>query len=471
VPGNYDAFFAERESCCRCEWPAEGARLTGFVTRVRSMPLVITAAVVIACTAAIVPVMRTQLGPSISFMPALITAVAIFDVMSVYLLLGEFRDRGDRRSLAMASAYVWSLTVMAAYALAFPGAVSSDPPLALTASFAPYLYVTWHCGFPVLLGLAWAPWPARLTKPVDPARRVLIAAWCVVATVAFGVALVASYCLLLAGRMPALIDGVDTSRMTPVGAPATLPLVILALLAATYGTRARSGPERWTSIAVLACACDLVLTYAAQTRFSLGWYAGRSLTLLAAGIVLFAMFAEFRKVKRQAERDALLDALTHLVNRRGASDQLERMMARARQGGAPMSVLCLDLDWFKSINDTYGHAIGDAVLVEVGRVLNATTRVGDVAARLGGEEFLVILHDTDSDNALEAGERFREKIAQLAVPGVLRPITASVGVATLHGQDLSASDLLCRADSALYAAKSDGRNCVRSDHLVAAVAS
>ena len=445
--------------------------MTGIVTRVRRRPLVITAALLIGCTAAIVPVTRTQLDPSISFMPALITAVAIFDVMSVYLLLGEFRDRGDLRSVAMASAYVWSLTVMAAYALAFPGAVFRDPPLALTASTAPYLYITWHGGFPVLLGLAWAPWPARLTKAVGPARRVLVAAWCTVATAASGAALVACYVLLLAGRMPALIDGIDTSRMTAIGAPVTLPPVILALLAATYGTRARSGPERWTSIAVLACACDLVLVYAARTRFSLGWYAGRSLTLVAAGIVLLAMFAEFRKVKRQAERDALLDALTHLVNRRGAYDQLERMMAQARHSGTSVSVLCLDLDWFKTINDTYGHAAGDAVLVEVGRVLNATTRGGDVAARLGGEEFLVILHDTDSASALEAGERLREKIAHLAVPGVLRPITASVGVATLHPHDLSASDLLRRADGALYAAKSDGRDRVKGDHPVAAVAS
>ena len=84
--------------------------------------------------------------------------MACFDIMSVWLLAGEYLDTGDRRLLGMALAYLWSLLLMGGYALAFPGVVSQHPPLAVTASVAPYLYLGWHVGFPVLLGAAWGPW-------------------------------------------------------------------------------------------------------------------------------------------------------------------------------------------------------------------------------------------------------------------------------------------------------------------------
>ena len=91
-------------------------------------------------TLVLLPFGDTQLGPTVSFLPATLAVVAGFDVMSVYLLVGEFRDRGDRRVLVMASAYAWSLVTMLGYGLAFPGVVSTHPPLALTASMAAWLF-------------------------------------------------------------------------------------------------------------------------------------------------------------------------------------------------------------------------------------------------------------------------------------------------------------------------------------------
>ena len=112
-------------------------------------------------TALLLPVGATRLEATTSFVPALISVVSCFDLLSVYLLVGAYRDRGELRHLVMALAYAWSLVTMTGYALAFPGAVSPDPPLASSPSTAPYLYLLWHCGFPVVVGLAWAPWPRR----------------------------------------------------------------------------------------------------------------------------------------------------------------------------------------------------------------------------------------------------------------------------------------------------------------------
>jgi len=427
-------------------------------------PVLVTAVIVAAFCTAVLPFVHVQISAASSFMPALIAAVTVFDVMSVYLLVGDFRDTGELRTLVTAVAYTWSLAMMLGYALAFPGAVRADPPLAFTSSMAPYLYLTWHCGFPVLLGLAWAPWPSRLTRRADHGIRARLAIGATAGAVGLGILLVTLFSVF-ADQLPVLIDGLDTSRMTSLTAPIVLPLVAVALVAAVTGTWHRAGAERWVPVAVLACACDLVLTYAARKRFSLGWYSGRSLTLVATGVVLVAMLASFRRLKAQADRDALIDPLTHLSNRRGALAALELMVLQARRSGTPMGVITLDLDWFKKINDQAGHDAGDRVLVDVSLVLATLSRGGDIAARMGGEEFLVILHDTDAEGVLVAAERLRDLIAAVAVPGHRIGVTASFGATVLDPEDADLAAVLRRADDALYDAKRHGRNRVESRFL------
>jgi diguanylate cyclase (GGDEF)-like protein len=427
-------------------------------------PVFVTAVVVVGFSTAMVPVMHDQLIASPSFIPVLIGAVTVFDLMSVYLLAGDFRDRGDLRILVTTLAYAWSLTMMLGYALAFPDAVRADPPLAFTPSTAAYLYLTWHCGFPVLLGLAWAPWPTRFNRVVPTRIRLRLAVALTAGFAALGVGIVVLFGIF-ADTLPVLIDGFDTSRMTSLTAPYVLPVVLVAFACTVSGTWSRTGAERWVPVAALACICDLGLTYAARSRFSAGWYAGRSLTVVATGVVLIAMLASFRRLKAQADRDALLDPLTHLSNRRGALAALELMILQARRTGNPLAVITLDLDWFKAVNDQAGHEAGDRVLVEVGQVLTSCSRGGDVAARLGGEEFLVILHDTDGAAVLVAAERLRSLISAVVVPRVSATVTASVGATVLEPGDLNPAAVLRRADAALYDAKRNGRNRVESRFL------
>jgi diguanylate cyclase (GGDEF)-like protein len=424
----------------------------------------VTAVVVVGFSIAILPVMHVQLRSSTSFMPGLLGAVTVFDLMSVYLLVGDFRDRGELRTLVTSLAYVWSLMLVVGYALAFPSAVLADPPLAMTASSAPYLYLTWHCGFPVLLGLAWAPWPARVPRLATTRNRLRLAVVLTFASAAFGV-LVVALLSIFADQLPVLIEGLDTSRMTSLTAPMVLPLVLVAFVSTVKGTWHRTGAERWVPVAALACLCDLTLTYSARSRFSAGWYAGRSLTIVATGVVLIAMLSSFRRLAAQSERDALVDPLTHLLNRRGALAALGLMVLQARRAGIPLGVIALDLDWFKAVNDQAGHEAGDRVLVDVGQVLTSCARGADVVARLGGEEFLVILHNTDSEAVLVAAERLRGLISAVLVPHVRATVTASLGATVLEPADLDPADVLRRADRALYDAKHNGRNRVESRFL------
>ena len=129
------------------------------------------ATAVVAAACVVVPWMSQSAGPSTAFLPAVLALVACFDLLSVYLLVQHFRGEGEPRTLAMAAAYTWSLVVMLGYAGAFPGVAGESPPFASAPSVAPWLYVCWHTGFPLLLGLAWAPWPRSWTRRVEDAAR------------------------------------------------------------------------------------------------------------------------------------------------------------------------------------------------------------------------------------------------------------------------------------------------------------
>ena len=160
------------------------------------------------------------------------------------------------------------------------------------------------------------------------------------------------------------------------------------------------------------------------------------------------------------EVTALVDPLTELSRRHVLEDALRRESGRLRRTGGSLALVMIDLDHFKRINDTHGHGVGDQVLARVGRLLRASARNLDLPARFGGEEFAVLLYDTDLPGALSFCERFRSNLRELRVPvagGAAVEVTASMGVAV--GSDLADPDALVEvADRALYQAKSEGRD-------------
>ncbi|MBI4577289.1 MAG: GGDEF domain-containing protein [Planctomycetes bacterium] len=155
-------------------------------------------------------------------------------------------------------------------------------------------------------------------------------------------------------------------------------------------------------------------------------------------------------------RSAHTDGLTGLYNRRYFDEILHREVQRCRRYGQPLSVLILDLDDFKQLNDACGHPAGDAALALVGRVLGETTRDVDVACRYGGEEFAVILPETAGSRAHRLDARVRARLAEVAA-GLPRPLSYSGGIASFPEDADGPDDLLARADTALYRAKADGK--------------
>jgi two-component system cell cycle response regulator len=160
---------------------------------------------------------------------------------------------------------------------------------------------------------------------------------------------------------------------------------------------------------------------------------------------------------------AVTDHLTGLYNRRYALAHLQRMADSARASARPFAVMVADVDRFKAVNDTFGHATGDAVLAEIAARLRDNLRPGDMVARLGGEEFLIAMPDTGDVSAATAADRLRRIVSASDIPVPGRPggltATISIGVSVAQpGVDTTLPDLIDRADQALLAAKADGRN-------------
>jgi len=161
----------------------------------------------------------------------------------------------------------------------------------------------------------------------------------------------------------------------------------------------------------------------------------------------------------EIERLATRDSLTGLANRRLFDESLRREAARSQRLGSPLSLLVLDVDHFKQVNDSYGHQTGDDVLCEVADALVANTKNFDVAARYGGDEFVVLLPGCSREDAIGVAQRVRNEIAREVGEA---PVTISGGIATMPDNAADAERLMAAADAALYEAKRTGRDRVAS---------
>lgn len=168
---------------------------------------------------------------------------------------------------------------------------------------------------------------------------------------------------------------------------------------------------------------------------------------------------QLKELNKVLQRASLTDALTGISNRRAMLERLQAESNRSARSGKTFSLMMIDLDHFKRINDEYGHEAGDQVLKEVARIFRENVRSFDLCARWGGEEFLVLLADTSSENAVTAAEKLRSLVEDVAVAyaGHLIGITFSAGLAT-HEPETAIAETLREADRALYCAKQAGRN-------------
>lgn len=187
-------------------------------------------------------------------------------------------------------------------------------------------------------------------------------------------------------------------------------------------------------------------------------------------LVIFALFGfilgdkedRLERSNRALEDLAITDGLTGLRNRRYFQARLDEEQAERRRTGVPLALAIIDLDYFKRVNDQHGHVAGDDVLVNVARAISSVTRQGETEARVGGEEFAILLPGSDADAGRDAAERVRSAIAAAETRlrgGTVLRITASAGVAsTAEMPDATSAELYSAADRALYDAKAAGRN-------------
>ncbi|HLV23013.1 MAG TPA: GGDEF domain-containing protein [Polyangiaceae bacterium] len=166
------------------------------------------------------------------------------------------------------------------------------------------------------------------------------------------------------------------------------------------------------------------------------------------------------KYHEEIYRMTIVDGLTQIHNKRYLYEALERELIRARRHDRDMSLLMFDIDYFKRINDQFGHLAGDFVLRELARIVQERIRRDEVFARYGGEEFVILLPETSLDGAQALAENLRARVAEhpFTFQGERIPVTISVGGALLLGEDKTATDLIQRADAKLYEAKRGGRN-------------
>ena len=177
-------------------------------------------------------------------------------------------------------------------------------------------------------------------------------------------------------------------------------------------------------------------------------------------LVVLLWLKKLRALNRKLEKLSITDRLTGLYNRLKLDEALESEVARAPRSGQTFSVILIDIDHFKQVNDQHGHQTGDQLLTAIAEILRAGTRATDFVGRWGGEEFLIVCPHTDAAGATRLAENLRQTIQDYRFPVVAQK-TASFGVASFRPDD-TVKEIVARADTALYAAKDAGRNKVEA---------
>ncbi|MDA8390046.1 MAG: sensor domain-containing diguanylate cyclase [Gammaproteobacteria bacterium] len=392
--------------------------------------------------------------------------IALADVLTGYLLWVQARVIQAYGLALLGGVYVGTSLLVAGNALLFHRTGANG---------AAWLWICWHVYFTggvIAYVLAGPPRDRAAHTGLARTRRAFAAA-IAVAVVAFA--------LVGTGVSPAVMQGATLAL--PAFGVTLLCLWTLAAVA-VLAVRQRAGTvlDLWLLVTMVGTLCDLGLVFAGHVRYDYGWYVARFLSLIAALIVLGALFYEMNRIYvrllRAQERMAhahvgllaantrlslLLDQdeLTEVLSRRGVLRMLQELLAGAAQTPA---VLMVDLDHFKVINDRLGHLGGDEVLRKVSRRIKAALRATDVVGRYGGDEFVVVLPTATAQDAWRVAEKIvrslREQPVRVGAGEVT--VTISIGLASAQPKD-SAEDLLRRADEALYRAKDRGR-----DHIAEA---
>jgi diguanylate cyclase (GGDEF)-like protein len=271
------------------------------------------------------------------------------------------------------------------------------------------------------------------------------------------------------------LRGIDRPRAGAIAISAGAAVLLIAALDYTTGTELRIYPLYYAPVALVAWRFGNVPALVASGFCALAWFVSNYVAAAAvpAGVWLFNLVVQLLsfsivgylvaslRVMVQAEKNASrTDALTSLLNARGFSEEAETVIRSCSRYGHPLTLAYIDLDNFKAVNDSGGHAAGDRVLQAAARLIRDCTRYGDIAARIGGDEFVLLLPETSEGSAHTVLERLRARAeATLRTPSTA--VTMSIGAAAYRIAPPDLDRLLKSADYAMYCTKHEGKNKVR----------
>lgn len=435
---------------------------------------------------ALAPFAKTPLPTVWAFIPCYESMLAICDLVTVLLLLGQAAASRSRNLLVLACGYFYTALMTLIHLLTFPGVFSASGLLGAGPQSTAWLYNFWHAGFPLFV-IVFALMPPSRSPAGEGALGVIRqfgrwAAACLL--LACALAALATYGHAL---LPAVIEGGGYTSAMPVLVGITWSLSLGALFT-LWSRHRRTVLDVWLMVVMLAWLIDIALSaFLNAARFDLGFYAGRVYGLLAASFVLMVLLVQngtlHVKLSRMAielQRLSGLDALTGIANRRTFDAMLEAEWRRAIRNRSPLSLLMIDIDFFKNYNDAYGHVQGDACLRQVAGILSGCTRrSGELCARYGGEEFAILLPLAGTEEAAVIAEEICAAVAAAGLPhaqsSAAAHVTVSIGSACLRaarsgvplevgewsavgGEQGSPGQLVELADRALYRTKAAGRN-------------
>lgn len=418
-------------------------------------------ALLLAIGGLIMPMAARPVSRLPAFMLAYGITMVVLNALLATLFLCKATASGQSRLNILAAAYAFVVLMMMPAIFSFPDAIVAGSIIGNRMS-AIYLWIVWHYGF----GLA-AIW--YLTRPATEHYRpgpILLGTLAVAAAAVLVVT-------LAAGHLPDIfVDGVAFG--SPVLKLVPVSLLALALAGFVLAVqRARTVEDIGLAVGLGATCLDIWLSFYGGPQYSAGWYAAKVFGLAASVAVLAALCLEITtlylnaaKANEVLRRLAERDGLTQLFNRRHFDEQLTVQWRRASRSGEAMSVIMIDIDWFKNYNDTYGHQVGDLCLRAVGLALvSVRPDRQDFVCRYGGEEFVMLLPAVDAAGTAAVAEAIRATVARLAVPHRSSPkgqVTVSVGAFTMAAEGSRPDLIMRRADECLYEAKARGRDQVVS---------
>lgn len=429
------------------------------------------------------PFLRMPLPAYPAFMAVYDAALFVVYLITAVLLYSHGNTLRSRGLMLLADGFLFVSALIVPHLLTFPGLFSPSGLLGAGLQTTAWLYQLWHGGFPLFV-LLYVRQAQRESPSIGPAAVRASLRRHIALTLAAALAVVLGV-LFQDDLLPPLMKDWNgyVRHMTLV----TLMPWLLNLLAlwVLWRKRRHAALDLWLIVTLITLVLEVSMAALFNSgRYDLGFYVGRLNGLIAASLVLIALLIENGRLYAQLgrahermqqradelERRSALDGLTGVANRRQFDLMLGREWRRAQRSGLPLSLLMIDVDFFKHYNDRYGHLAGDRCLKAVAAALaGGTRRASDMVARYGGEEFAVLLPDTPADDALLLAETMCAAVRELGVPhagsAALPVVTVSIGVATVRPSPVLATrrnalsaQLVDAADHALYRAKDGGRN-------------